>query len=508
MNKKDLIPVIIIVALMMLWMFIDRTFIAPKLPAPRPVAKEQPAEPVSTGAPAELTASEPEKPAAPAEINTTVPADEIIQTLENDKLKLELTSIGGGIKSATLFEYPALNEKGSGPVAIEFSDRAALAYSGLTGIGAHDSLNITKSDDGRSVVFSKVWNTGAEFRRTLTLDSDYSLSVTDRFINTTSNPWNLPALRLLTGTMANPVDIKAMKGLSILGVDSHTPDGGVNYWGRKLSKLYKQQDKPASIDVVPEDMQNVVVDWVAAKNKFFTQIVSPAKPTTMSVLSSRDTAEKGIIAQDIAASLDYPPAAIEPGDALELNYTYYVGPKKFSALKDAGHNFEKVMEFETTGFWSFMNWMMEPARKFLLWALNMFFAVVKNYGIAIILLTLLMRILFWPLTHKSTESMKKMQEVQPQIKALQEKYKSEPQRAQQEVMKFYRENKINPMGGCLPMVVQMPVFFALFTVLRNAIELRYAGFLWIADLSQPENLFAGQIPVIGSLNILDRKSVV
>ncbi|MBT8042233.1 MAG: membrane protein insertase YidC [Kiritimatiellales bacterium] len=92
--------------------------------------------------------------------------------------------------------------------------------------------------------------------------------------------------------------------------------------------------------------------------------------------------------------------------------------------------------------------------------------------------------------------------MQPEIKALQEKHKKDPQRLQQETMKLYKEKKVNPMGGCLPMFVQIPVFIALFTVLRNAIELRYSGFLWIADLSQPENLFAGMVPFIGSLNIL------
>ncbi len=509
MKKKDLIPVIALALLIPLWMFVDRTFIAPKFPAAQPVPAEQPAaEDAVTGAPAELTSGQQEAPApaaapAPAEIDTTVPVDEVTEVLENEQLKIELTSIGGGVKSATLFDYPELNQKQSGPVVINFPDRAALAYSGLSGITEADSLNIEKAADGKSVTFTKVWNTGAAFQRTVTLDSGYTVSVSDRFVNSTDETWNLPGIRLLSGTMTNPSDTKAVKGLSILGVDSHTPDGGVNYWGRKLSKLYKKADKQASIDVVPDEMQNVTVDWVAAKNKFFTQIISPTEPaSTMAILSSRDTAEKGIIPQRIAAALDFAPASLAPGETLSRDYVCYIGPKKFSALKDAGHQFEKVMEFETIGFWSFMNWLMEPARRFLLWALNLFFAVIKNYGVAIILLTLLMRILFWPLTHKSTESMKRMQEAQPQVKALQEKYKSDPQRAQQEVMKFYRENKINPMGGCLPMVVQMPVFFALFTVLRNAIELRYAGFLWIADLSQPENLFAGQIPYIGSLNIL------
>ena len=143
-------------------------------------------------------------------------------------------------------------------------------------------------------------------------------------------------------------------------------------------------------------------------------------------------------------------------------------------------------------------WLCEA----LLWSLRMIHVVLPNYGVAIILLTLIIRVLFWPLTHKGTESMKKMQALQPKIAELRVKFKDKPQKIQQETMALYRENKVNPMGGCLPMVVQIPVFFALYNVLRSAVELRFASFLWIRDLSEPENLLQGMIPVAGSLNIL------
>ncbi|NLG34813.1 MAG: membrane protein insertase YidC, partial [Lentisphaerae bacterium] len=116
------------------------------------------------------------------------------------------------------------------------------------------------------------------------------------------------------------------------------------------------------------------------------------------------------------------------------------------------------------------------------------------------LLTFIIRIVFWPLNHKSMVSTRHMQEVQPLIAALKEKYKGDPQRQQQEMMALYKEHKINPMGGCLPMLIQIPVFFALFVVLRGAIELRFSSFLWISDLSTPENLFQDVLPI--PLNIL------
>jgi len=509
MNKKDLIPVILLVLLIPVWMLIDQKLIAPKFPAKVPAPTEQPAEKtpvagnIEAAALTETAAKKADDPVQ-AEVPQTAEskAEEIVTVLENEKIRLELTSLGGGIKSATLMGYPELNEKESPPVVLDFSGSAALAYEGLAGIGASESLGIQTSEDGKSVVFSKTWKGGMAFQRTITIGDGYLLAINDRFVNSGSDTWNLPDIRIQTGHMENPANMVAQKGISILGVDSYTPAGGINYWGRKLNKLYGKA-KPLSIDTVPTDMNEVEVDWVSTKNKFFTQILRPEEPiATMSVLSSRETEGKGVVPKDIAAALNFKPETIDAGTSYDINYSYYIGPKKYSILKESGNHMEKVMEFETIGAFSWMNWLMEPARKSLLWTLNLFHGAVRNYGIAIILLTLLVRILFWPLTHKSTESMKRMQEIQPEIKALQAKYKETPQKLQQETMKLYKEKKVNPMGGCLPMFVQIPVFIALFTVLRNAIELRYAGFLWIADLSTSENLFAGSIPFVGSLNIL------
>lgn len=168
---------------------------------------------------------------------------------------------------------------------------------------------------------------------------------------------------------------------------------------------------------------------------------------------------------------------------------FYIGPKKLSFLADSG--IKEVMEF---GFWSFLCYPM-------VWVLNFFEDIIPNYGVAIILLTILVRIIFWPLTRKSTEGMKKMQEIQPLLKELQAKFKDNPQRLQQETWALYREKKVNPLSSCLPMLVQIPIFIALFNVLRSMVELRYASFLWIDDLSAPEHLFASTFP-FGGLNIL------
>jgi YidC/Oxa1 family membrane protein insertase len=221
-------------------------------------------------------------------------------------------------------------------------------------------------------------------------------------------------------------------------------------------------------------------------------LIARRTPSEREAPSDSQTWDSLAVLSGVAADLRLPERALAPGDTFRQTFSYYVGPKELSSISPLGRHMKEVMDFGT------LKWLCEG----LVWGLNGLYAVIPNYGIAIILLTLIVRIVFWPLTHKGTESMKRMQALQPQLKALQEKYRDKPQKLQQETMAMYRENKVNPLGGCLPMLIQIPVFFALFNVLRSAIELRFAGFLWVGDLSAPENLFVGLLPFGLALNIL------
>jgi YidC/Oxa1 family membrane protein insertase len=175
-----------------------------------------------------------------------------------------------------------------------------------------------------------------------------------------------------------------------------------------------------------------------------------------------------------------PTEALVPGGRITSRLTLFLGPRDLGILKEAGKDLEKAINFGWT----------DIIAKPLLYTLRFFYGYFHNYGIAIILLTIVIKILFWPLTHKSYKSMKEMQKLQPLMAKIREKYKNNKEQMNREMMGLYKTYKVNPMGGCLPMIIQIPVFFALFRVLGVSIELRHAPFfLWINDLSAPDRLF-------------------
>jgi len=487
--------------LMFGWMKISPAIQQKYYPQPEQPVAEEVAEPTSPSAPvAEPVLTTPSLDAAVDVVAETLAelAPEKLLTLSNSNIVLTVSSYGGAVVSAELMDYPAENIKDSAPLVLDFEAAPALRYEGLS----ITSGTLVEANGG--LLYTALLGNGQLFKRSLRLDGEYVLKVEDEFVNTSDASWALPKLRLPTGPMSNPEGVSGMKGVSTLGVDTFAPTIGVTHWGKKFSKMNKGESAfIPSAEVVPSHP----VDWIATKNKFFVQILTPDlnAATGFNLFIRRDGEGKKKVESEVSAALLYDSELIVAGDTFSRSLSAYIGPKDFGFLKTQGMEQTAVMEFKSTGFWKFMNPVMYPIKRALLWGL-IHFAPFGSYGIAILILTIIVRVIFWPLTHKGTESMKRMQALQPKIAEIKEKYKDNPQRMQQETMLFYKANKINPMGGCLPMFVQIPVFIALFAVLRSAIELRFSKFLWIKDLSEPENLFAGKftIPIIGwdALNIL------
>jgi YidC/Oxa1 family membrane protein insertase len=227
-------------------------------------------------------------------------------------------------------------------------------------------------------------------------------------------------------------------------------------------------------DIAEKNTYTGKVTWVAMQDRYFLMSVIPDQVEEAGMrlfLKGDDLLEAQYLGPD---------GDIRPGSQHSYQYSLFFGPKSMEVLKSAGHDLGKALNFG----------MFTVLAKPCVWLMNRLYSVIPNYGIAIIILTILIKGVLWPLGSKSYKSMSEMKKIQPLMKEIREKYKNDKKKMNEEVMSLYRTYKINPLGGCLPMVVQLPVFFALYRMLYQAIELRHAPFfLWIDDLSAPDRLF-------------------
>jgi len=243
------------------------------------------------------------------------------------------------------------------------------------------------------------------------------------------------------------------------------------------------------------DISSGITDWVATRTKYFTAIIiSKDVPGDEAIVLGTETVipdpeRKEFKWKQFGVGLTYN----TPPDNVSLGFTIYTGPNDYDILKSMGKNLSSIV---------YMGWkFFRPFAIFIHWVFTSLYSIIPNYGWVIVVFSFLMKIVFWPLSHKSAKSMHKMKMMQPKIQEIKAKYKDDPGKLQKETMAAYKEYGVNPFGSCLPMLVQLPIFWAMFAVLSNSIELRGAPFiLWITDLSQPdptnEYLYVGILPII------------
>lgn len=218
------------------------------------------------------------------------------------------------------------------------------------------------------------------------------------------------------------------------------------------------------------------LSWAALQDTYFTAALLPMDKD-LNAFVSKAPEEQPIIG--LIGPKQILPASGEASAKVQV----YAGPRDLDLLRGVGHDLDQLIDL---GWFDFL---ARPA----LWLLKFLYHYTGNYGIAIILITVLQKIAFHPLTHKSMKSMQAMQAIQPKVQALQERYKNNPQKKQEETMALYRKHGVNPMGGCLPMLAQIPIFIALYNALSSSVEMWQAHFLWIRDLTQPDSLFSAEV---------------
>ena len=282
------------------------------------------------------------------------------------------------------------------------------------------------------------------------------------------------------GSGVKPTEVNVQEDLNYFEASS--------MMGTEVVKIKSfQQPKGAEIGKM-EELRTGETNWVATRSKYFLAALAPlSRPgagfKADGIREIRYSDNKKSEKKRIGVSIEMPGS----GDTIQDRFMVYAGPLEYHILKGYKNGLENLVD---------LGWkIIKPFSLAVLWVLVNLHKVIPNYGLVIIIFTILIKILFHPLTHKSVTSATRMQDLQPKITELKEKYKKDPQRMNQEMMKLYKVQGVNPLGGCLPLLLQMPLFYGLFVVFRSTIELRGAKFIfWLSDLSQMDKYYI--LPVI------------
>jgi len=461
---------------------------------------------VATNAPAATTASANNAaistPATPVVFDPSAPEQTLVLT--NGKARYVFTSRGGGLKQVDLLAYPeTISARWKGQITNSASvavlnarvDVPVLAVLGGESLIGDGNFALTKTATGARA--EKTLADGLRIVKNFSFSSNFLVNASVRLENGSDKALALPAQEIVVGT-ATPMDADDNNFISYGGAmwcDGQTAANEplTMFTGGGCSR---SAPKPQLL----AGSGNVY--WAAAHNQFFalelmTRTNEPAQQMIARTVTLPRFQNVGVVTnspapQGIQTALFYAPGTLTANASLERNFVLFAGPKEYRVLAQVGEEFgnhaDQVMNFGS-GFGSF--WGVGTFfAKLLLSAMNALHDLIGvGYGLTIVLITILIKLLFWPLTAASTRSMKRMQALAPQLAELKEKYKDDVQKLTSKQWELYKQNKVNPMSGCLPMVIQMPVFIGFFTMIRSAIELRGAHFLWAADLSKPDTLF-------------------
>ena len=503
MDKKNTtIGVVLLVAAMASFVFSARY--GPKPAAPLPVTPP-PAESAAT------PAGQP-GPAAAASIPTLTavnhPAVGLAETvtLENDFIIVTLTNHGGAIDSIALKKHLAVQGQSSLYTLNSVKAAPALSLADFPGADLHTAYTrVSRSD---TEVVYRATTDSLEVTRRYTLAKaegrdDYQIRHETTFRNLTDKPLVLPRAIFNLGTAAplNASDYGMYlntgysddKDTTFVGRGDLEGGGLLAAVGMKSSAPLAFIDRPASIA------------WASVKNQFFCMVLTPDQPGNgvrverVKLDPNAPVDDKRLYGVTGYAQFDLKPLAA--GAATTFGANYFAGPKEYKRLSNVAvfkHDEEKVMQF-STGFGKiFFSGFFAPL---LLTIMTWFHSIVPSWGWAIVITTLTLKIVFLPLNLAASRSAKRMAKLQPHMAAMREKYKDNPAKLQSETLRIFKENKVNPVGGCIPVLITIPFFVGIFAMLQSTSELRFAPFLWAHDLSAPDTV--GHLPWLGlPINIM------
>ena len=486
----------IVVGLCVIGLVVWEFYLAKQMtPRPAPVSGA-PRQASATATPA-IVAASPSPMAttetAPTSLESVPSFTEKIETLRNSDVELRLTNRGGGITEAVMLNQIAedakrviVNSPRHTPVGAMIDDPAKPALPEFTlshqsdssiscelttpdGIAVRKKFSLLQSSEKKDNFLVElnvdVQNTGAEPYT----KGDYFVALGSAApIHPRDYPYYTRLVWCINGK-ARDRNVSAFQGsggLPLVGIGQH----------------------PAQ----PFFQENFAgAEWTAVTDQFFATIIAPlnAKATGVWGHSFEVSAQQNMVG--IEGAMRMPGFQLQPGQTYNARFQIWAGPKIYHRLAQLDHNEAEIMNFG----------VFKVVSQFLLNFLNTIHSVVKSYGISILMLTLVIRLVLWPLQSKANRSMRQMAVLAPKMQELREKYKDDPTRMNQEVMKLYKQYGVNPVGGCLPMAIQIPIFFGLYQMLAQAVEMRNSKFLWVQDLSQPDTV--AHLPVLGwPINII------
>lgn len=391
--------------------------------------------------------------------------------MRDSDLEITINATTGTIDSAILLNYLTDGDFKPIPMFAHFPQKGA--FSATFGL---PTVEPVVSTHNKTIILTRQY---ADFKtvESFTLEGQYKIGYKISIENTSAAPLKMPDLTLSTG----PVEPE-------LYLSNDQAYGSIhNIVGLATDSTLSQADATAD----DEDFNKVFnhgkggYEWVAVQNKYCAAILKSGDfntPFRMAVPErfkqvGKDAKEYQVLTAKGVWTFDTP---VNAGEKIERTATLYAGPKLLNSLESFDGKYVEAMKL------SYFSWFEFIARymlRILLWIHD---NIIADYGMAIIILTVGIKACFWHLQTKATLSMRKMQTIQPKMKEIQEKYKENRQLQQEKMMELYRTEGVNPASGCLPLLLQMPIYIALFAALNGAVELRQTSFLWINDLSRPD----------------------
>ena len=435
------------------------------------------------------TAAAPTPVATPAVDSTPVltpPTETFLsarsESLSNANAKFIFNNGTGGIEEVALSMHKGEN---ASPVSLNRSRSMPIGGLGFSPGEILGGFEMTTDPAKGEAVFSSKQPSGLEIAKRFTVpmgenkEKPYAITLDITFKNPSTAPLQVPEFFIGTGGAA-PLHVNDLPmytclnwahGGSMTNID-------VNWFSASSVPIIGipiHDQRPLYEETKPD------IEWVAVTSQYFCTIITPKDATqSHSVWSMRfdapklnDTANFGI--QGGLKSRGFTLAA---GEVVTRSFEIYAGPKELPLLRKLGATQDKVMNFGIFGFVS----------EFLLWSMNGLHVLLGNYAASIIVLTILIKSVLWPVQNKATKEMRKMASLSPKMTEMREKHKDNPQKLNEETMKLYKEYGVNPFSGCLPMLIQIPIFFGFYAMLGTAIELRNSSFFWVVDLSQPDTI--------------------